>query len=141
MIILNNRFVNTPAADFISFFQNSAGSNPSDEASAATTGVASETVIPTAFYLGAAIPNPFNPVTEISYGIPAGAAPSRVVMNVYDALGRNVTTLVEAEQGPGRYRVVWDGRDHNGAEVASGVYFYRITWNGKSETKRMVLLK
>ena len=116
-------------------------SDPSDEASAATTGVALETAIPTAFYLGSAIPNPFNPITEITYGIPAGATPARVVLSVYDATGREVTTLVDVDQGPGEYRVVWDGRDHKGAEVASGVYFYRLVWNGRSETKRMVLLK
>jgi hypothetical protein len=101
-----------------------------------------ETVsIPGAFFLGPAVPNPFNPVTEISYGIPAESGPSRVVMTVYSPLGRNVTTLVDTDQGSGTYRVTWDGTDHNGAAVASGVYFYRIAWNGKSETKRMVLLK
>ena len=62
-------------------------------------------------------------------------------MHVYDATGRQVTTLVNVDQGPGTYRVVWDGRDHKGVEVASGVYFYRIVWNGRSETRRMVLLK
>jgi len=116
-------------------------SDPSDEASAATTGAALETAIPTVFYLGPATPNPFNPVTEISYGIPAGAAPCRVVMDVFDATGRMVTTLVDTDQGAGTYHVTWDGRDHKGAGVASGVYFYRITWNGRAETRRMVLLK
>ncbi len=86
-------------------------------------------------------PNPFNPVTEITYGIPAGSAPARVVMHVYDLSGRKVTTLVDTNRGPGTHHVTWDGRDHKGAEVASGVYFYRITWNGESETRRMVLLK
>jgi len=96
---------------------------------------------PTALTLGPAIPNPFNPVTGIIYGIPETDGPSRVTMNVYDALGRRVTTLVDAEQSPGTYHVVWDGRDHKGGEVASGVYFYRICWNGKSQTRRMVLLR
>jgi len=94
--------------------------------------------VPFRLYLGPAVPNPFNPITEISYGIPATGGPSRVTMNIYDALGRRVTTLVDSEQGPGEYRVVWDGKDHKGSEVASGVYFYRICWN---ETRRMVLLK
>jgi hypothetical protein len=116
-------------------------SAPSDEASATTTGVAESERAPIAFFLGPAIPNPFNPVTEIGYGIPAGAIPSRVAMSVYDATGREVTTLVDADQGPGEYRVIWDGRDHKGSEVASGVYFYRLVWQGKAETRRMVLLK
>jgi len=96
---------------------------------------------PSRFYLGPAVPNPFNPVTQIQYGIPTGSPPSRVVMKVYDVAGRHVTTLVDADHNPGTYRVVWDGRDHQGSEAASGLYFYRITWNEKSETRRMVLLK
>ncbi len=96
---------------------------------------------PVVFFLGPAVPNPFNPVTEISYGIPVSDGASRVRMNVYDVLGRNVRTLVDADQAPGIYQVTWDGRDHNGVAVASGVYFYRVTWMEKSETKRMVLLK
>jgi predicted outer membrane repeat protein len=86
-------------------------------------------------------PNPFNPSTEIAYSIPAGAEPSRVTMKVYDAAGRAVVTLVDEDLGGGMYSAVWNGRDRNGIEVASGVYFYRTTWNGQSETLRMVLLK
>ena len=93
------------------------------------------------FYLGEAVPNPFNPITEITYGIPASNGASRVLIMVYDVLGRNVRTLVDADQAPGAYRVTWDGCDDCGVAVASGVYFYRITWMEKSETKRMVLLK
>jgi flagellar hook assembly protein FlgD len=62
-------------------------------------------------------------------------------MNVYDSVGRRVCTLLEADLGPGTYRAVWDGKDHNGNAVASGVYFYRIVWGEKSETNRMILLK
>jgi hypothetical protein len=104
------------------------------------TGVAPETIVPRGFYLESAVPNPFNPITEIRYGVPA-LPPSRVKMEVYDATGRMVTTLVDADQGAGTYTVVWDGRDHNGSDVASGVYFYRLVWQGKAETRRMVLLK
>ncbi|MCK4548226.1 MAG: right-handed parallel beta-helix repeat-containing protein [Candidatus Eisenbacteria sp.] len=92
-------------------------------------------------HLGPATPNPFNPVTEIAYSVPACIGPSRLVMNVYEATGRRVTTLVDADRGPGTYRVIWDGRNDDGTPVASGVYFCRITWNGESDTKRMVLLK
>ncbi len=87
------------------------------------------------------VPNPFNPSTEIAYSIPAGSEPSQVIMKVYNATGRAVATLVDEDLGGGMYSVIWDGRDRDGTEVASGIYFYRITWNGRSETKRMVLLK
>jgi predicted outer membrane repeat protein len=116
-------------------------SDPSLPASASTTGITEAECLPTVFYLGPAIPNPFNPITELSYSIPAGSPPSRVIMRVYDATGREVTTLVDADQEPGEYRAAWDGRDHKGSEVSSGVYFYRICWHGKSQTRRMVLLK
>ena len=117
-------------------------SDPSASAGASFLAVADEALrAPARFSLGPAVPNPFNPVTEISYAIPAGATPSRVVIRVYDATGREVTTLVDAKQGPGEYRVVWDGKDYGSSDVASGVYFYRIRWNGKSQTRRMVLLK
>jgi hypothetical protein len=117
-------------------------SDPSLPASANVTGVAdAEVHLPTVFFLGPAIPNPFNPVTEITYGIPTGSMPSRVMLQVYDATGREVAALVNADQEPGEYKVAWDGRDHKGAEVASGVYFCRIRWNGESRTNRMVLLK
>jgi len=117
-------------------------SEPSLPASASMSSVdAGSSAVPTAFFLGQATPNPFNPVTEISYGIPAGSIPSRVVMKVYDATGREVKTLVDAEQGPGVHRAVWNGTDQGGTPVASGVYFYRITWNRESKNGRMVLLK
>jgi len=97
--------------------------------------------LPARLTLGPAVPNPFNPVTAISYAIPAGKGPERVTLTVYNCLGQRVKTLVDADQPPGFYSVVWDGTDEKHRAVASGVYFYRIAWNGKSETKRMVLLK
>jgi len=87
------------------------------------------------------IPNPFNPVTEITYSIPGGRHPSRVTLTVYDCLGRRVRVLRDAEQGGGECAVRWDGRDGDGVAVASGVYFCRLVWEGKSLTRRMVLLK
>jgi hypothetical protein len=97
--------------------------------------------IPAELYLAPAVPSPFSSRTEIAYSIPGGGQSSRVVVSVYDALGRTVRTLVDAEQRPGVYRAVWDGRDHKGAQAASGIYFYRLKWNGGSVTRRMVLLR
>jgi len=87
------------------------------------------------------VPNPFNPVTAISYAIPPGGGPDRVTLTVYNCLGQRVKTLVDTGQPAGFYSVAWDGTDEKYLAVASGVYFYRLAWNGKAETKRMVLLK
>ncbi len=92
-------------------------------------------------YLAPNRPNPFHPSTEITYGIPARTEPSHVTLAVYNALGQRIRTLVDREQSGGVHHVVWNGTDENAVPVASGVYFYRILWNGESETRRMVFLK
>lgn len=97
--------------------------------------------LPGALLLGAAAPNPFNLLTRFRYGVPAHAEASHVTLKVYDCAGRLVRVLVDAKKPAGIHVACWDATDRKGARVSSGVYFYRITWNGMSETKRMVLLK
>ncbi|HEX5131271.1 MAG TPA: C25 family cysteine peptidase [Candidatus Krumholzibacteria bacterium] len=93
--------------------------------------------------LGQNYPNPFNPVTRIEYWVPGGAggAQSPVSVVVYDVRGARVRTLVAKQQPSGRYRVEWDGRNDGGAPVGSGVYFYRMSTNGFTDSRKMVLLK
>jgi hypothetical protein len=86
-------------------------------------------------------PNPFNPSTEIAYGVPAEGEVSRLRLQVYDVRGRLVRTLVDGLPAPGRSRAVWDGRDAAGLVVPSGVYFYRLRWRDESLSNRMLLLK
>lgn len=83
-------------------------------------------------------PNPFNPTTTIRYTL---SSPGHVTLAVYDAAGHHVRTLVDEDQSAGARDAVWDGRDHGGAAVASGVYFYKLTAGKFSETRRMVMLK
>jgi len=78
-------------------------------------------------------PNPFNPTTEITYQLSAGG---RVTLRVYDVLGRDVATLVNATQAAGRHSVALDG-----SRFASGVYFYRLETAGYVSTRKMLLLK
>lgn len=78
-------------------------------------------------------PNPFNPVTTIDYSIPMAGD---VRVTVYDITGREVAELVNAYQNAGRYAVAWDG-----AQSASGIYFYRVNANNLTFTGRMVLMK
>jgi hypothetical protein len=86
-----------------------------------------------------AYPNPFNPVTTIAYSVQS-AGP--VSIEVYDVSGRVVRTLLDTELDAGvKGQVVWDGTDDRGAKCASGVYFYRITAPGFTESHKMVMLK
>jgi hypothetical protein len=95
---------------------------------------------PSTFYLGQNYPNPFNPTTNFEFRISNFGF---VSLKVYDALGREVTTLVNEEMLPGVYEVTFDARN-----LASGVYLYRIQVypaeggaGSFNQVKRMVLLK
>jgi hypothetical protein len=79
-------------------------------------------------------PNPFNPVTTIDFSI---SQPGQVTLEVYDTKGRLVETLVNGIKAAASYQHVW-----NAENVASGLYFYRLSVDGRTiDTKRMVLLK
>jgi parallel beta-helix repeat protein len=106
-----------------------------------TAGVDVENRVPVQFHVEPAAPNPFSAWTEIAYCIPPDAGLSPVRVSLYDSLGREVTRRVDTDVNPGEHRVIWDGRDRKGHPVASGVYFYRISWNGTSETRRLVLVR
>ena len=90
------------------------------------------------FELSDNYPNPFNPVTRIDYNLPEKVHAKLVVYNV---LGQVVTTLVDEDQEPGDYAVIWDGTDANGRKVASGIYFYTLTAGQHTATKKMLLVK
>ncbi|HYW69303.1 MAG TPA: FlgD immunoglobulin-like domain containing protein, partial [bacterium] len=104
------------------------------------TGVPEEgpAALPANFVLRGIAPNPFNPVTSVSYGLPSRG---RVAIRVHDVSGRLVRTLVDGERDAGYSEAVWDGRDDRGLEVASGVYFCRMEAGAFSSTAKMVLLK
>jgi len=94
--------------------------------------------LPTTTVLHQNHPNPFNPMTVIRYEI---AEPGRVRVQVYNVRGALVRVLEDRVREPGRYEVGWSGEDDRGDRVASGVYFYRLTAPGFSQTRKMVLLK
>lgn len=85
------------------------------------------------YLMAESYPNPFNPVTTISYATPVAG---QVRITVFDLAGREVATLVDAQQPAGSYSTVWDGSSH-----PSGFYFYRVSVNEVSATGRMLLLK
>lgn len=85
-------------------------------------------------------PNPFNADTEIGYSVaPDKEQETRLI--VHDGLGRVVRSLVNKKQFPGAYRIIWDGKDNSGNEVASGMYFYRLTSGSFVKLNKMILLK
>ncbi len=88
-------------------------------------------------------PNPFNPETWIPYRL---ASHADVNISIYDSIGGLVRTLEVGHKPKGNYvnqakAVHWDGTDNNGVVVASGVYFYTMTADDFSQTKRLVILK
>jgi flagellar hook assembly protein FlgD len=108
------------------------------------TGVSETEMVPTAFSLSQNYPNPFNPSTTIRFGLPSA---SNVTLRLYDALGREVATLIDEQRPAGYVHAVWNGTNNNGARVASGVYFYRIEATPVDgspmyvQLKKMVLIK
>ncbi len=95
--------------------------------------------VPQVFFLMQNYPNPFNPLTTIKFGL----AEDRVVcLSIYDLAGRRVSTLLKDESmTAGNHSITWDGRDGGGRKLASSVYFYRISMEGFTVTKKLTLLK
>ena len=95
---------------------------------------------PMEFALHQNFPNPFNPDTTIKYEL---AESADVTLQIYNVLGQAIRTLVASEsQPPGRYQIRWNGMDDRGVSVSSGVYFYRISAEGKfHDVRKLMLLK
>jgi hypothetical protein len=83
-------------------------------------------------------PNPFNPLTTIRYEL---SSPGIVSLDIFDVRGQLVRTLVSGTRPQGRHSIVWDGRTNLGAQVSSGIYFYRLNAAGDSETRKMTVLR
>jgi flagellar hook assembly protein FlgD len=112
---------------------------------AALTGVDDAVeLVPETFTLAQNYPNPFNPTTTIRYSLPKDAY---VSLKVYNLLGQEIATLTEESQSIGTFNVVWNGRNNFGAQVATGMYIYRLEAkpNDGSQpfvmSKRMLLVK
>ena len=95
--------------------------------------------IPENYFLNQNYPNPFNPVTNLEFGIPAiqGMQELRyVTVEIYDVLGKKVTSLVNEKLYPGNYKVTFDG-----SRLTSGIYFCTLKTENFTETKRLLLIK
>lgn len=89
--------------------------------------------LPDKYTLSQNYPNPFNPSTSINFGLPKAG---HVSLEVFNMLGQRVTIVIDDRLEAGHHAYVWDGKD-----VASGVYFYRLTTPDFASTKKMMLLK
>jgi hypothetical protein len=83
-------------------------------------------------------PNPFNPRTALSFGLPDK---SDVSLEIFDLLGRKITTVVNGELEAGNHSIIWDGKDSYGNPVSSGIYFYRLVTDFGVKQAKMTLLK
>ena len=89
--------------------------------------------LPNSFGLSQNYPNPFNPTTKITYSIPIT---SNVMITVYDVSGKEVVTIENCQKKAGTYTLLF-----NAEKLASGVYYYNLTANEFSSTKKFVILK
>ncbi len=94
--------------------------------------------LPSGYELCQNYPNPFNPTTTIEFSLPVAGT---VAVEVFNVLGQRVKQLYDGQLSAGHQVIEWDGRNDHGSEVASGVYFYRLTADGFSQSKKMILLR
>jgi hypothetical protein len=119
--VMETYFKNTPC-----YYATAVEENPASESPG----------IPTRLYQN--VPNPFNPSTEIRYAV---GRRGRVEIEIFNVAGARVRRLVDGEHEPGTYRIRWDGTDDAGRALSSGAYFYRFRADGKTDSKKLVLLK
>ena len=98
-----------------------------------TVPVEEEASVPTNFKLFQNYPNPFNPETKIRFEL---SSTKFVKLQVFDALGREVETLVNEEKFPGKYEIQF-----NGSQLSSGIYYYQLIVGDFISTKKMQLIK
>ena len=95
-------------------------------------------ILPARYELAQNYPNPFNPETVISFNMPKSGS---VQIKIYDVLGKEIRTLINEEKNAGKHNIYWNATDDYGRRVSSGVYFYSISADNFSQTKKMVLMK
>ncbi|MBN2072209.1 MAG: T9SS type A sorting domain-containing protein [Candidatus Krumholzibacteriota bacterium] len=116
-----------------------AGHDDSDEDFSTTVVTGSQDIPDIDRYaLAQNIPNPFNPGTTIQFDIPIR---TKVRISVYNANGQLVRTIADRIFDKGRQILTWDGKDRNGHNLSSGVYFYRMDAQQFVKTRKMVLLR
>ncbi|RMD97938.1 MAG: T9SS C-terminal target domain-containing protein [Calditrichaeota bacterium] len=96
--------------------------------------------LPFNFSLEQNYPNPFNPSTTLRYRIESQQA-QHVTLRIFNLLGQEVVTLVDAVKPAGSYSIVWNGRSRRGTVLPSGIYLARLQVGAKLQVRRLVLSK
>ncbi len=122
-VLARNEFLK----DTYEFFENGVSENYTD------------TELPKAYSLAQNFPNPFNPSTRIQFALPVKG---HVSLKIYNVAGQLVKTLQDGVMDAGSHELTWDGSNNLGSNVASGVYFYKLSAGDNYENmKKMVLLR
>lgn len=103
-----------------------------------TSGSNDETIFTIKNKLHANFPNPFNPITTISFSLKEAG---NVQLEVYNIKGQKVKTLINTDLPAENHQVVWSGKDDSGKSVSSGIYFYKMKTASYTSTRKMILLK
>jgi hypothetical protein len=98
----------------------------------------SQEAIPTAVTFAGAVPNPFNPITDLLFALPAETS---VSLDLFDVSGRRIRNLLSGRLPAGDHAVPWNGCDDAGRPVASGTYFARLTTDGAYQVKSVTLVR
>jgi hypothetical protein len=93
---------------------------------------------PLDFSLAHNYPNPFNPGTTIQYVL---NKTGRIRLDIYNVQGQLLRTLAEGNAQPGAYAMAWDGKDAQGNEVVTGIYYYQLQLNDEVMTHKMIKLQ
>lgn len=129
-------------ADTIGYlvFENSSNQNQKihiqykvNEFSSSNERIIIEKSLPTQFSLSQNYPNPFNPSTNINFELPNQG---EVKLQIFNVVGQLISTLVDQKMDAGSYSFKWDA-----SNFSSGTYFYRITYNNQTVSKKMILMK
>jgi hypothetical protein len=129
-----NKYVFVTAKDF----NGNESEESNRELNPLVTGVDDGGNVPVRTTLHQNVPNPFNPTTTIRFEL---ATAADVTLRIYDVSGRLVRTLVDESMPQARHDVTWNGLNDAGAQVASGVYFYRLTAGDFMQVRKMTILK
>ena len=103
-----------------------------------TDDVAEQDLLPRDFTVQPSRPNPMRQSTSLRFALPAPAA---VRVDVFDASGRLVRNIFEAAMPAGYHAIDWDGRDTDGRQVSSGVYWYRVNAGDEAQTRKLLVVR